>query len=107
MRLVRRCSPRYRSKILEDFDADLLNVTEEKVLYDFSATDLESIVWSDNKAMNARLATQEEIDDIEETEKNSAENSWKSRFSVSGQKFAYRMASGFSSNTLLSVGTSE
>ena len=31
-------------KILEDFDADLLNVTEEKVLYDFSATDLESIV---------------------------------------------------------------
>ena len=83
-------------KILEDFDADLLNVTEEKILYDFSATDLESIVWSDNKAMTARFATQEELDDIEETEKNSAENSWKSRFSVSGQKFAYNPVANIS-----------
>lgn len=75
-------------KILEDFETQKLGV-EERVIYDFADADLNSVSWSANKAMSARFATQAETDAIGELAQNAAAASWKSKFTVSGQHFAY------------------
>lgn len=75
-------------KIIETFETKKLNVTEKKI-YDFSQTDLEKITWSANKAMTARFASADEAEDYNALEANAALASWKSKFSVSGQKFSY------------------
>lgn len=75
-------------RILEDFETNKLDVTE-KTIYDFSRTNLDSVVWSANKAMDARFATQEEVEAIAALEEDAALNSWQSKFSVTGQHFTY------------------
>lgn len=75
-------------KILEDFETQTLDVSE-KTIYDFSETDLGEVVWSTNKAMNARFADDDEMAAIAGLEENAALNSWQSRYSVTGQHFSY------------------
>lgn len=75
-------------KILETFETKKLNVQETKI-YDFADTDLESVVWSDNKAMEGRFATEEEVAAYKALEENAALVAWKSKFSTNGQIFSY------------------
>ncbi len=75
-------------KVFESFEPDVLSVTEREI-FNFGDVNFDEVQWSDNKVMNARLATSAELDKVTEIENKLSTEGFKSKYSTSGQIFDF------------------
>lgn len=75
-------------RVFETFEPEALNVTETEI-FNFGDVDFDALTWSDNKVMDARLATSDELSKLAEIEANLGKEGFKSKYSTSGQAFDF------------------